>query len=217
MVASVGWQGSFAGDASKPFVFRLKEWTRVLTKQEKKKKIKPIVEEEEDFEIMPKEKMAKRAVNFVVAPEGNNLTTHEKTHIGLTGNRSNGKKKKVIKQKELSKTAFEKVLMEVKNQDEKLKETNKSIAVSIKNFQDQLSQGIKITKLQCELTKKIKNFEINHLKDIPLRKSDFERDFKMIDNHMTQIHGLYEKLNTKCKDWKQSFKKHNMEKYTFIT
>jgi len=216
MVALVGWQGSFAGDASKPFVFRSKEWTRVLTKQEKKKKIKPIVEEE-DFKIMPKEKMAKRAVNFVVAPEGNNLTTHEKTRIGLTGNQSNQKKKNVIKQKELSKTAFEKVLMEVKNQDEKLKETNKSIAVSIKNFQDQLSQGIKITKLQCELTKKIKNFEINHLKDIPLRKSDFERDFKMIDNHMTQIHGLYEKLNTKCKDWKQSFKKHNMENYTFIT
>jgi hypothetical protein len=34
--------------------------------------------------------------------------------------------------------------MEVKNQDQKLKETNKSIAVSIKMLQDQLSQGIKI-------------------------------------------------------------------------
>jgi len=75
MVASVGYQGSFAGDASKPFTFRSKEWTRVLTRQEKKKKIKPIVEEE-DFEIMPVEKMAKRVVNFAVAPEGNNLPTH---------------------------------------------------------------------------------------------------------------------------------------------
>jgi len=65
--------------------------------------------EEEDFEIMPEEKTVKRAVNFVVAPEGNNLTTHGKGNIGLTGNRSNGKKKKAIKQKELSKTAFDKV------------------------------------------------------------------------------------------------------------
>jgi ribosomal protein L25 (general stress protein Ctc) len=58
MVASVGWQGSFAGDASNHYAFHSKEWTRVLNKQEKKKKIKPIVEEE-DFEIMPREKMAK--------------------------------------------------------------------------------------------------------------------------------------------------------------
>jgi hypothetical protein len=143
MVASVGWQGSFAGDASKPFAFRSKEWTRVLTKQEKKEKIKPIVEEE-DFEIMPEQKMANWVVNFAVAPEENNLPTHGRTNIELTGNRSNEKKKKVIKQKELSKTAFEKVLMEVKNQDQKLKETNKSITVSIKMLQDQLSQGIKI-------------------------------------------------------------------------
>jgi len=216
MVALVGYQGSFAGDASKPFAFRSKEWTRVLTKQERKQKIKPIVEEE-DFKIMPEQKMAKRVVNFAVAPEGNNLPTHERRNIGLTGNRSNAQKKKITKQKELSKTAFEKVLMEVKNQDQKLKETNKNIAVSIEMLQNQLSQGIKITKLQRELTEKIKNFEIDRLKNIPPRKSDFERDFKMIDTHMTEIHGLYEKLNMKCKDWKQNFKKHNMENYTFIT
>jgi len=215
MVALVAYQGSFARDASKPFAFRSKEWTRVLTKQEKKKKVKPIVEEE-DFEIMPEEKMAKRVVNFAVAPEGNNLPTHGRKNIGLTGNRSNGKKKTVIKQKVLSKTAFEKVLMEVKNQDQKLKETNKSIAVSIKMLQEQLSNGIKITKMQRELTQKIKTFEISRSKLIPLRKSDFERDFKTIDTHMLDIHGLYTKLDSKCKDWKRSFKQHNMENYTFI-
>jgi hypothetical protein len=106
--------------------------------------------------------------------------------------------------------------MEIKNQDEKLKETNKSIAVSIKMLQDQLSQGIKISKLQHELTKKVKHFEISHLKCIPLRKSDFQRDFKIIDTHMNNIQGLYDKLDLTCKDWKQSFKKHNMENYTFI-
>jgi hypothetical protein len=215
MVASVGYQGSFAGDASKPFTFRSKEWTRVLTRQEKKKKIKPIVEEE-DFEIMPEEKMAKRVVNFAVAPEGNNLPTHARKNIGLTGNHSNGKKKTVIKQKVLSKTAFEKVLMEVKRQDKKLKETNKSIAVSIKMLQEQLSNGIKITKMQRELTQKIKTFEISRSKLIPLRKSDFERDFKTIDTHMLDLHGLYKKLDSKCNDWKRSFKQHNMENYTFI-
>jgi hypothetical protein len=85
MVALVGYQGSFAGDASKPFVFRSKEWTRVLSSWEKKKKVKPIVREE-DFEIVPEQKMAKQAVNFVVAPEGNNLTTHAKGSKGRTVN-----------------------------------------------------------------------------------------------------------------------------------
>jgi hypothetical protein len=106
--------------------------------------------------------------------------------------------------------------MEIKNQDQKLLETNKSIAVSIKMRQDQLSQGIKITKLQHELTKKVRNFEISRLKCIPLHKSDFERDFKIIDTHMNDIQGLYDKLDLTCKDWKQSFKKHNMENYAFI-
>jgi len=70
--------------------------------------------------------------------------------------------------------------MEVKRQDKKLKETNKSIAVSIKMLQEQLSNGIKITKMQRELTQKIKTFEISRSKLIPLRKSDFERDFKQL-------------------------------------
>jgi len=215
MVASVGYQGSFARDASKPFAFRSKEWTRVLTKQEKKKKVKPIVEEE-DFEIMPEEKMAKRVVNFAVAPEGNNLATQRKGNIGLTSIRSNAKKKKIIKQKELSGAAFEKLLMEVKNQDQKLRETNKSIAVNIKMLQEQLCQGIKITRLQRELTEKIKKFGITRSKMIPLRKSDFEQNFKTIDLHMDDIRKLYEKMDLKCKHWKDSFKKHNMEHYTFI-
>jgi hypothetical protein len=173
---------------------------------------------EEDFEIMPEKEMAKQAVNFVVAPEGNNRTTHGKESIGRISNCSNGNKMKAAKKKkELSKAAFEKILMEVKNQDKKLKETNKSIAVSIHMLQEQqLSQGIKITKLQRELTEKIKNFEISRLKSIPLCQSDFERDFKFIDTHLLDIRGLYEKLDTKCNDWKQRFKKHNMEQYTFI-
>ena len=124
MVASVGWQGSFAGDASKPFAFRSKEWTRVLTKQEKKKKIKPIVEEE-DFEIMPQQRMARRAVNFVVAPEGNNLTTHAKVRKERTVNDCLNKKKKVLKkQKEMSKAAFEKIIEQIKRHDNSLKEVN---------------------------------------------------------------------------------------------
>ena len=36
MVALIGYKGSFAGDASKPFVFHLEEWTRVLSRKEKK-------------------------------------------------------------------------------------------------------------------------------------------------------------------------------------
>jgi hypothetical protein len=173
---------------------------------------------EEDFEIMPEKEMAKQAVNFVVAPEGNNRTTHGKESIGRISNCSNGNKMKAAKKKkELSKAAFEKILMEVKNQDKKLKETNKSIAVSIHMLQEQqLSQGIKITKLQRELTEKIKNFEISRLKNIPLRQLDFERDFKFIDTHLLDIRGLYEKLDTKCNDWKQHFKKHNMEQYTLV-
>jgi hypothetical protein len=138
MVASVDWQGSFAGDASKPFAFRSKEWTRVLTKQEKKKKIKPIVEEE-DFEIMPQQRMARRAVNFVVAPEGNNLTTHAKVRKGRTVNDCLNKKKKVLKkQKEMSKAAFEKIIEQIKRHDNSLKEVNKSIAVSVKCYKSYL-------------------------------------------------------------------------------
>jgi hypothetical protein len=106
--------------------------------------------------------------------------------------------------------------LEVKNQDLKLKETNKSIAVSIKMLQGQLCQGIKITRLQREVTEKIKTFAITHSKNIPLRKSDFERDFKIIDTHMNDIRELCDKMDLKCKHWKESFKKHNMEHYTFI-
>jgi hypothetical protein len=187
----------------------------VLSRQEKKKKVKPIVREE-DFEIVPEKKMAKETVNFVVTPEGHNLTAHGRANIGLTSNRSNGKKYSSMKKKELSKAAFDKILMEVANQDLKLKETNKSIAVSIKMLQEQLCQGIKITKLQRELTKTIRNFEISRSKLIPLHKSDFERDFKIIDTHMSDIRGLYEKMDLKCTDLKESFQKHNMKHYTFI-
>jgi hypothetical protein len=62
MVASVG----FARDASKPLVFRSQEWTRVLSRKERKNKVKPIVHEE-DFKIMPEKKAQKRVVNFALA------------------------------------------------------------------------------------------------------------------------------------------------------
>jgi hypothetical protein len=214
MVASVGWQGSFAGDASKPFAFRSKEWTRVLTKQEKKKKIKPIVEEE-DFEIMPQQRMARRAVNFVVAPEGNNLTTHAKVRKERTVNDCLNKKKKVIKkQKEMSKAAFEKIIEQIKRHDNSLEEVNKSIAVSVKMLQEQLTNGIKTTKLQRELQQKVKNFEIGRIKAIyPLRKTEFERNFKVLDEHVLQIGQIYEKLDKKCNEWKRQFKQHNMDFY----
>ena len=55
MVALIGYKGSFTGDTSKPFVFHLEEWTRVLGRKEKKNKIKPVVKEE-DFEIFPEMK-----------------------------------------------------------------------------------------------------------------------------------------------------------------
>ena len=214
MAASVGYQGSFAGDASKPFVFRLKEWTRVLTKQEKKNKVKPIVYEE-DFEIMPEKKVLKRVVNFASVNEGNNLTPHEhKIRQVNSANRPNDKKKKNKKQKEISNAAFEKVLEQVKRNDKNLKHVNKTIAVTIKILEEQLTKGIKITKLRRELHETIKNFEVQRLKTtIPLRKTDFERDFKEISENVDEIGEMYTKLTFKCSDWKEKFKKHNMDYY----
>ena len=57
MVASVGYKGSFAWDASKPFIFHSEEWTRVLSRKEKKnQKKKSMVEDEiEEFEIPNKD------------------------------------------------------------------------------------------------------------------------------------------------------------------
>jgi hypothetical protein len=41
-----------------PFVFHSKEWTQVLSRKEKKNKMKPVAEEE-DFEIIPEKKVLK--------------------------------------------------------------------------------------------------------------------------------------------------------------
>jgi hypothetical protein len=95
-----------------------------------------------------------------------------------------------------------------------LKEVNKSIAVSVKMLQEQLTKGINTTKLQRELQEKIKNFEISRIKaTYPLRKTEFERNFKVLDEHVFQIGQLYEKLDGKCIEWKRKFKQHNMEFY----
>jgi hypothetical protein len=138
---------------------------------------------------MPQQRMARRAVNFVVAPEGNNLTTPAKVRKGRTVNDCLNKKKKVLKkQKEMSKAAFEKIIEQIKRHDNSLKEVNKSIAVLVKMLQEQLTNGIKTTKLQRELQQKVKNFEIGRIKAIsPLHKTEFERNFKLLDEHVLQI------------------------------
>jgi hypothetical protein len=128
----------------------------------------------------------------------------------------NKKKKHPQKQKQLSKKAFEKVLEEVKHQDSKLKEVNMTIALTVKILEEQLTKGIKITKLQRELHEIIRNFEMCHLKTvIPLHTMDFEQDFKVISKNIDEIGKLYEQLDQKCDDWKQNFKKHNLDHYTF--
>ena len=83
MVASVGYKGSFAGDASKPFLFCWKEWTRVLSRKEKKNKIKE-----------------EAVVNFEVAPEEKNLTTYRRqvTTAGKISQRNKKKEPKKGKQ-----------------------------------------------------------------------------------------------------------------------
>jgi hypothetical protein len=103
----------------------------------------------------------------------------------------------------------------VKHQDKNLKEVNKTIAVTVKILEEQLTLGIKITKLQHELHETIRNFEIQHLKaTIPLRKTVFERDFKEISENVNEIGEMYNKLSLNCSDWKEKFKKHNMDYYT---
>jgi len=77
--------------------------------------------------------------------------------------------------KKISKKAFEKILEEVKHQDEKLEEVNKTIPVTIKMLEEQLVNGIKITKLQKELHRMLREFETRRLKaTIPLRKQHFD-------------------------------------------
>jgi hypothetical protein len=81
-------------------------------------------------------------------------------------------------------------------------------------LQELLTNGIKTTKLQRELQQKVKNFEIGRIKAIsPLHKTEFERNFKVLDEHVLQIGQIYEKLDKKCNEWKRQFKQHNMDFY----
>jgi hypothetical protein len=216
MVASVGYKGSFAGDASKPFVFRSQEWTRVLSRKEKRNKIKPMVEEE-NFEIIPEKKVLEdEVVSFEVAPEGNNLATHQRQVMTAGKISQHNKKKAPKKGKQLSKKAFEKILEEVKCQDKKFEEVNKTIAVTVKMLEEQLTKGIKIAKLQRELHEIIRNFEMHRLKTVfPLRTVNFEQNFEVISENIDEIGELYEQLDKKCNDWKERFKEHDIGYYTF--
>ncbi len=103
----------------------------------------------------------------------------------------------------------------MKHQDKQLEEVNKTIAVTVKMLDEQLVKGIKITKLQGKLHEIIENFERHLLKAIiSLRTQDFEKDFNAIRENVDEIGELYEKLDQKCSDWKQKFKKHNIKNYT---
>ena len=117
MVAPVGYGGLFAWDASKPFVFRSKEWTRVLSRKQKKNKVKPIVEEDY-FEMMLRKNEKKGQVNFTMATAGNNLTPPVRINRSKKVIRKQPKKKKTSSQKE--KKEIEKLLKEAKDQDKKL-------------------------------------------------------------------------------------------------
>ena len=119
------------------------------------------------------------------------------------------------KQKEISKTAFEKVLEQAKRQDKNLKEGTNTFTVTVKMLEEQLTKGIKITKLQRELHETIRKFETQRLKaNIPLRKTAFKWDFKEISENENEIEEMYDKLSLKYSDWKEKSKKHNMDYYT---
>jgi hypothetical protein len=200
MVALVGCKGSFAGDASKPFVFRSEEWTRVLSRKEKKnQKKKSMVEDEiEEFEIPNKDLFGEKVVSFEVAPEGDNLTTYQCQVMPADKISQRNRKEVPKKGKQLSKKAFEKILEEVKHQDNKIEEVNKTIAVTVKMLEEQLTKGIKIAKLQRELHAIIRNFEMQRSKTIlPLCTVNFERNFEVISESINEIGELYEQLDKK--------------------
>jgi hypothetical protein len=82
-------------------------------------------------------------------------------------------------------------------------------------LEEQLTKGIRITKLQRELHEVIRNFEMNRFKSgIPLRTVNFERNFKVISDNIDEIGELYDQLDQKCYNWKEQFKEHNIGYYT---
>lgn len=88
-------------------------------------------------------------VNFEVAPEGNKATYPDSSTVKQTERDIQfyqTMKKKGMKM--MSKKVFEKVLAEMKCQDEKMTEVDRSIAVTVKMLEEQLTKGIQVTKLQ---------------------------------------------------------------------
>jgi hypothetical protein len=132
------------GDASIDPDFHSSEWTLVRNNRMKGDKDRKI--SKFDFGTHSE------TVNFVVASEGNNLTYPMKNeNVSFASDlkryaEKNARKPKQIKQ--LSKKAFEKVLSNIKLQDEKLAVINRSIATNLKAIEEELAQGIKVNKLQ---------------------------------------------------------------------
>jgi len=110
--------------------------------------------------------MPKQEVNFEVTPKGHKMTYPRINIVDTSSIIQQTKDDKCFNQemkkkhmKKISKKAFEKILEEVKHQEEKLEEVNKTIAVTVKMLDEQLVNGIKITMLQKELHRMLREFE----------------------------------------------------------
>jgi hypothetical protein len=134
------------GDASIDPDFHSSKWTLVRNnkmKGDKDRKKSKFDFGTHSFKTVP------GTVNFVVASEGYNLTYPMKNeNVAFASDlqqyaEKNARKPKQIKQ--LSKKAFEKVLSNIKLQDEKLAVINRSIDKAI---EEELAQEIKVNKLQ---------------------------------------------------------------------
>ena len=77
---------------------------------------------------------------------------------------------------------------EVKHQDNKIEEVNKTVAVIVKMLEEQLTKGLKIAKLQRELHEIIQNFEMHRLKTVfPLCTVNFEQILKLFQRTSTKL------------------------------
>jgi len=139
----------------------LTEWTLVRNRKNKGKKISKSNFGEYHWKTMPKQE-----VNFEVTPKGNKMTYPRINIVDTSSIIQQTKDDKCFNRemkkkhmKKISKKAFEKILEEVKHQEEKLEEVNKTIAVTVKMLDEQLVNGIKITMLQKELHRMLREFE----------------------------------------------------------
>jgi hypothetical protein len=172
-----GWFGRLAKDASPDTNFHSTEWTIIRNRRNKGKKISKSNFVDYHWKTIPKQE-----VSFGITPKGNKMTYRRINVIDTSSSVRQTKDDKRFNQemkrkhmKKISKKAFEKILEEVKHQDEKLEEVNKTIPVTIKMLEEQLVNGIKITKLQKELHRMLREFETRRLKaTIPLRKQHFD-------------------------------------------